>query len=335
MNIKAIRSDAIYRRMAGASKEEKDNIYRYELMEPFVFKWNCMGIPLKAEKEGGCDVISAGIMSGGYSPSQITEARLPEIERISDDAFWESCENSIRTSLSGFEQHGIKLPVQDYIFTVLLNDPENPMSKMTGDYCGDGGIPGYLTGTIIPAEHAMQMLPVALAHETNHNVRWQFMQWSPSITLADMLVSEGLAENFAASLYGEDKIGIWVKNTSAETLRTVIKPAIKAHLQENDFQLLSSYLYGDDIMSIRGGTPVGMPYCAGYACGYALIRHFLEKTGKNLYEATILPTEVILKETEDFLELNRYARTAVIKIGSNNKNRKGSGVKQIAPLPSL
>ena len=83
-------------------------------------------------------------------------------------------------------------------------------------------------------------------------------------------------------------------------MRTVIKPAIKAHLQENDFQLLSSYLYGDDIMSIRGGTPVGMPYCAGYACGYALIRHFLEKTGKNLYEATILPTEVILKETEDF-----------------------------------
>ena len=300
MNIKAIRSDAIYRRMAGASKEEKDNIYRYELMEPFAFKWNCMGIPLKAEKEGGCDVISAGIMSGGYSPSQITEARLPEIERISDDAFWESCENSIQTSLSGFEQHGIKLPVQDYIFTVLLNDPENPMSKMTGDYCGDGGIPGYLTGTIIPAEHAMQMLPVALAHETNHNVRWQFMQWSPSITLADMLVSEGLAENFAASLYGEDKIGIWVKNTSAETLRTVIKPAIKAHLQENDFQLLSSYLYGDDLMAMRGGTPVGMPYCAGYACGYALIRHFLEKTGKNLYEATILPTEVILKETEDF-----------------------------------
>ena len=49
MNIKAIRSDAIYRRMAGASKEEKDNIYRYELMEPFAFKWNCMGIPLKAE----------------------------------------------------------------------------------------------------------------------------------------------------------------------------------------------------------------------------------------------------------------------------------------------
>ena len=85
----------------------------------------------------------------------------------------------------------------------------------------------------------MQMLPAALAHETNHNVRWQFMQWSPSITLADMLVSEGLAENFAASLFGEDKIGIWVKNTSAETLKTVIKPAIKTRLQENDFQILS------------------------------------------------------------------------------------------------
>ena len=53
MNIKAIRSDDIYRKMMTASKEEKENIYRYELMKPFEFKWQCIGIPLKSETDGG------------------------------------------------------------------------------------------------------------------------------------------------------------------------------------------------------------------------------------------------------------------------------------------
>jgi uncharacterized protein YjaZ len=144
------------------------------------------------------------------------------------------------------------------------------------------------------------MLPVALAHEANHNVRWQFMRWSPTITLADMIVSEGLAENFAAFMFGEDKIGMWVKNTDSKTLETIIKPAIKENMYVNDFNKLSSFLYGDEIMAMRGAEPVGMPYCAGYACGYALIKHYLAKTGKSIYEATITATEEIIKETEDF-----------------------------------
>lgn len=300
MNIKAIRSDEIYRKMVLSTNEQRENIYRYELMNPFEFKWKCIGMPLKAEQDGGYDVVSASSMGGGYHPSQITEERLCDIDKISDNSFWSACENSIRNTLEGFQQHGITLQVQNYIFTVMLNDPNNSMSAMTGDYCGDGGIPGYIIGTIIPNELSLKMLPVALAHETNHNVRWQLMQWNPNITLADMIVSEGLAENFAATMFGEDKIGMWVKNTSADALRNIIKPAIKGNLYENDFNKLSAYLYGDEIMAMRGGTPIGMPYCAGYACGYQLIQYYLKKTGQNIYQATIASTGEILKETEDF-----------------------------------
>ncbi|MEG0594985.1 MAG: DUF2268 domain-containing putative Zn-dependent protease [Christensenella sp.] len=130
--------------------------------------------------------------------------------------------------------------------------------------------------------------------------KWQFMQWNPNITPADMIVSEGLAENFAASMFGEDKIGKWVTETSAKTLETVIKPMIKANLTESDRGKLSSFLCGDEIMAMRGGVAVGMPYCGGYACGYALIAHYLKKTGKSIFEATITSTTDILKETEDF-----------------------------------
>ena len=186
------------------------------------------------------------------------------------------------------------------MFTVVLSDPHSPMTVMAGDYCGDGGIPGYIIGSIVPNERSLSLLPVALAHETNHNVRWQFMQWSNQITLADMIVSEGLAETFAATMFGEDKVGKWVRETTPETLRETVKPLIRANLMTSDFQELSSYLYGDEIMALRGGQPIGMPYCGGYACGYALIGHYLKKTGASIYEATITPTVEILKQTEDF-----------------------------------
>ena len=283
-----------------ALPDKKENIYRNQLMKPFEFKWACVGIPLTAAQEGGYDVVSAATMSGFYAPVQITEERQAEIEKISSDTFWASCEASIRNTLLDFEQHGIQLPKQEYVFTVMLSDPQSPMTAMTGDYCGDGGIPGYIIGSIVPNERSLGLLPVALAHETNHNVRWQFMQWSNHITLADMIVSEGLAETFAAKMFGEDKVGKWVSETIPEVLRKTIKPLVRENLEAHDFQTLSSYLYGDEIMSLRGGQPIGMPYCGGYACGYALIGHYLKKTGASIYEATITPTEEILKQSEDF-----------------------------------
>ncbi len=81
------------------------------------------------------------------------------------------------------------------------------------------GIPGFIIGTIIPNEQSLKMLAGCSAHEANHNVRWQFMKWSNKITLGDMIVSEGLAENLAAFMFGEDKIGMWVKNTTPQNSR--------------------------------------------------------------------------------------------------------------------
>ena len=48
------------------------------------------------------------------------------------------------------------------------------------------------------------------------------------------------------------------------------------------------------------GIPLRAETDGGYACGYALIRHYLKKTGASVYEETITPTEEILKQTEDF-----------------------------------
>lgn len=39
-----------------------------------------------------------------------------------------------------------------------------------------------------------------------------------------MIVSKGLAENFATHLYGENMVGPWVSKTDIQTLTEYIKP---------------------------------------------------------------------------------------------------------------
>ena len=137
-------------------------------------------------------------------------------------------------------------------------------------------------------------------YETNHNVRFQFIKWKNDITLGEMIVNEGLAENFATFLYGEDKAGPWVTKTDIETLNEYIKPIIRDGLNVQGLENLNAYLYGDEMAALQNYPQVGLPYCSGYACGYHLIKHYLQKTGKNIVEATLLPAKEILNATEDF-----------------------------------
>ena len=37
------------------------------------------------------------------------------------------------------------------------------------------------------------------------------------------------------------------------------------------------YLYGDDINKLQGRAIVGLSHAAGYACGYHLVKYFLQK----------------------------------------------------------
>ena len=130
----------------------------------------------------------------------------------------------------------------------MLADPKSPYTIMNDGYCGDGGIPGFIMGWLIPTEENIKRLPVALAHETNHNVRYQFIKWTNDVNVAEMIVSEGLAE-------------------------------------------------------MRQFPKVGLPYCAGYATGYYLVKYYLEKTGMPIEKATILPADEVLGEVPGFWEM--------------------------------
>lgn len=58
MNIQTLRSDNIYRKVMQAPQEEKLELFRQEMMAPFMKKWEIQHIPFKAEQPGGFDVIA-------------------------------------------------------------------------------------------------------------------------------------------------------------------------------------------------------------------------------------------------------------------------------------
>ncbi|HOO31569.1 MAG TPA: DUF2268 domain-containing protein [Thermotogota bacterium] len=300
MNIQMLRSDKIYKKMVLVGKDKRADIYRIELMKPFEYKWNMINVPIKAKQKGGYDVVMASDMMGVLHPESVDEQQAERISRISDDDLWNTCEKTIVQSFERFRKVNCKLEYEKYLFTILLANPENQFVKMCNGYLGDGGIPGYILLSLVPNDYTLTRAQAALAHECNHNVRWQYQKWHLGVSLADMMISEGLAEYFAMKQFGEDLIGPWVSKTDTETLNSQIKPVIRKGLEVTGFDKITGYLYGDETAEIMGFPQVGLPYCAGYACGYHLIKHYLEKTGKTVEEATLIPTEEIMRNSTSF-----------------------------------
>lgn len=208
MNIRTLRSDRIYQKIAEAPPGEKLELFRNEMMAPFMKQWEIQQIPFRAEEANGFDVITFNSMMH-RSPDQITPRISSEIELISSESFWLECEHAVKKSLHLFVEHKINLPVSEYLFTIQLGNPESRALAINEGYSGFGGIPGFIWGTILPNEYTIPRMKAALAHECNHNVRYQFIQWDHAINLGELIVSEGLAENYATFLFGEELLGPW------------------------------------------------------------------------------------------------------------------------------
>ncbi|MGT2907321.1 DUF2268 domain-containing protein [Streptococcus dentiloxodontae] len=295
MTIHIIRSDKVYRDLLQMPVAERRSYFKEQVLAPFKPKFYKQGIPYEAKQAGGFDIML--LLSWMHlMPETLTDQHQVCIDRLDDD-FWEKCAQAIQDSLARF--NAFQLPVQDYTFTALLANPTAPMLQINDGYSGDGGIPGYIFLSLVPNCDTLNRVQSALAHEINHNVRYQFIDWDGG-SLKEMIVAEGLAENFAVQMYGEENLGPWVAKTDWETLNQVIKPFLHEHLDVRGMQKITAYLYGDEIAAMMGQDRVGMPYCAGYACGYYLVKYYLAKTGQSIEEATLLPASEILAEVEEF-----------------------------------
>ena len=295
MKLHLIESDSVYRELLTLPVDQRDAVFKEKLLLPFKEKFAIQRISFDER-------IPFNVMTlMGYMhkmPKDLSEEDLQMINQFDKD-FWETIRKAFNRSVESFTSKGISLKQQDYYVTALLGNEASPMMRINENYSGDGGIPGYIFLSLVPNEYTINRIASAMAHECNHNIRYQFVDWEMG-SLKEMIVAEGLAENFAEKMFGQENIGPWVTKNDLETLNTIIKPKLKDSLSINNMQEAMPYLYGDEITKMQGGNPVGLPYASGYTCGYYLIKYYLKKTGISIEEATLKTADEILSQVEEF-----------------------------------
>ena len=144
-------------------------------------------------------------------------------------------------------------------------------------------------------------------HEVHHNVRFSLFPFNPmTVTVGEYMIGEGLAESFAAELYGEDVVGFYVTDFDEMELERT-RHVIGSALNVTGFNEVRGYIFGDALAKHMGLSQVGVsdyakPGSAGYAIGYRLIQQYLERTGKMVAEATFVPAQEIVAESGFFEE---------------------------------
>lgn len=291
------KTDQLYNHLLSLPIEERNNYFINHLLNSFEGKFNAQHIPLKAQHNHFVDALFM-LNQIQIAPEQLSNNDLQLVNHLNDN-FWLNCDKYFDYALKAFEEKHIFSKINHYHFTALLGDKTKPTMYLNNNYIGDGSIPGYIIIYLIPNKYTLSKLKGVIAHEVNHNIRYQYIDWDGG-SLKELVVAEGLAENFVEQLYGRDTLGPWVTDINWQENKQRIKNTINAHLDTTDLFSAMSYLYGDEMTIAQGGKAVGLPHAAGYTYGYYLIKHFLSKTNISIEEATILPAETILNEVTDF-----------------------------------
>lgn len=201
------------------------------------------------------------------------------------------CLQALEQSISKCEKSEIVLP-SHLTFGIYLGNPQ-ALAHSEG-YTGFGGIPGYIQMIISPTPHNLKKLPAAVCHEFHHNCMFLLKPFNfMTVTLKEYILYEGLAENFAEEICGEDMIGPWVTNVSDRDLE-LSKSLIEPMLNIQGFQAVTPYIFGGQSVSDAKGNSIIMPATGGYAVGYHIIKAYRKETGQSTLEAmTKSPDEII------------------------------------------
>ncbi len=273
--------------------EKKYEIFMGELMGPYEGMFKAFGAPMKAPP-GGYDAQSLIRNWAFLMPEMLGEGALESIRKFEEADARGLCECTMNDVIELFGEHADKRSKHIQV-GIFLQDSSKMDPKDRG-YTGFGGIPGYIMlnyGEV--TDYNLARLQAALAHEAHHNIAGT-AGWDPvNISVGRYIIIEGLAESFAAALYGEDHIGPWAADFPMEDMPR-IKAIYKSALNVKGFDAVRPYIFGDE----KSGTKLGLPNTAGYTVGYHVVRAFMRKSGKNIIETTFTPPENIIEESGFF-----------------------------------
>lgn len=287
MNFQIVDTESAYRRLLAApDAAARQDIFGRELVQPFSGLVRFFG--------GDGPAIFA---QWGMRPEQFAQEHRDRMAAVLDalvaaDA-WGRAARALERGRAAFAAHARRIPLEQVVFGLYVADMS--ASPQAHGYTGFGGIPGWIMtvyGT--PDEYNLQRVEAATVHELHHNIlgaanpqALNMMQ----VTVGGYMVAEGLAESFAAALYGEDKVGPWVTELDEAGLEET-KRTFRAGLAVTGFDQVRRYIFGD--------AAAGLPQYAGYALGYRTVQAYLRRTGSSVVQATFVPAATIVRESGFF-----------------------------------
>jgi uncharacterized protein YjaZ len=296
MKLHHIDVEDIYHRLLTISDEkEREALYRQELLAPFEGMMRFFG---------GGDPLALAKMWTLYTPEDFAGEARPTVEELVDrmaaDHAWRRSAVALERGAAAFAPYADRIGLDSVTCALVLTNAQRGNTIDRG-YAGFGGIPGYLMVTFSQAnDYTLPRVEGASVHELNHNVRFKIVPFLPmQVTVADYIVAEGLAESFAAELFGEEIVGYFVTDFNEEELATA-RRIIGDALDVSGFNAVRGYIFGDTLAGSMGLPGVGVPNFAGYAIGYRVVRQYLKRTGKSVAETTFLPSREIIEESGFF-----------------------------------
>jgi len=292
-----------YRRLlAETDTTRREQLYLELLVQPWQQMMNMMQRPGMDPN----DPFAGAKVWGWLLPHQTDEiANL--LQKMEAANAWEVGQEAAAKAAAQFTTYADRLPFDTFEGWLVLADPaffaNDPQPGYTG--ATDWFAPRYIGQFWEPDHRNLPHLAGLVAHEMHHLVRFRVFPFNPqTTTVAEYIVLEGMAESFAASLFGEDVVGYYVTQFD-ETMLDTAKSLIATGLQKTGFNVIRSYIFGDALAEKNGYEPLGgMPAHGGYAVGYHVVQAFLQRTGMSVEEATFVPADEIVAESQIFAELN-------------------------------
>lgn len=240
------------------------------------------------------DAIEAARAWNMLLPEHLTDT--PEgLRQLQAADAWTVAADALAKGASCFEPYQDRVTVNDVTGWLLLTDPAKAEPSNRG-YTGFQ-FPGHIVSIFdTPNDYNIPRLPGLVVHELHHIVRLGLFPWNMQSMygVADYVVLEGMAESFAAQLYGPDVVGYYAVDISPddlETARRVVRDGLSA---SGDIR---GYIFGDHFAEQWHFEKIGMPPFGGYAVGYQIVQAYLRRTGKTVEEATFIPSDEIVAES--------------------------------------
>lgn len=275
----------------------REQIFRDELVEPFAGLTRVFGStdPLATFAQWNMRL-------DAFTPEN-RDAMRARLDALRDADAFARAVKSLDRGWQAFANYHDRIKHDSITFGLYLCDMS--AMPMAGGYTGFGGIPRWImTVYDTPTPENLKRVEACTVHELHHNlaagsdnaVKINIM----NVTVAEYMLMEGLAESFAAELYGEDTIGPWVTDFDESRLPET-RALFKDALNVSGFNEVRRYIFGDPVMAAYSGEAgKGIPMYAGYALGYRVVQAYLKRTGKSVVETTYTPVAEIIEESRFF-----------------------------------